>query len=94
MTRRTSLSSPPQKKVTTGLKRLQEAGITPKRWLQMLDADAATMQRLAAACWRRQLRVPQRGRLPARRPTNAAKSRLTGSKPHAPEVDRPTPRGV
>lgn len=44
----TSLSLP-QKKVTTGLKRLQEAGITPERWLQMLDADTATMQRLAAA---------------------------------------------
>ena len=43
----TSLTSLPQKKVTTGLKRLQEAGITPERWLAMLDADAASMQRLA-----------------------------------------------
>lgn len=38
-----------KKKVAMGLKRLQEAGITPERWLQMLDADPATMQRLAAA---------------------------------------------
>ena len=43
----TSLTSLQQKKVTTGLKRLQEAGITPKQWLAMLDADAASMQRLA-----------------------------------------------
>jgi len=45
----TSLTGLPQKKVTTGLKRLQEAGITPDRWLAMLDADAASMQSLADA---------------------------------------------
>ena len=43
----TSLTSLQQKKVTTGLKRLQEAGITPERWLAMLDADAVSIQRLA-----------------------------------------------
>lgn len=45
----TSLTGLAQKKITTGLKRLQEAGITPERWLTMLDTDAAAMQRLAAA---------------------------------------------
>jgi len=44
----TSLTGLQQKKVTTGLKRLQEAGITPERWFAMLDADAASMQRLVA----------------------------------------------
>lgn len=48
-TESTSLTSLPQKKVTTGLKRLQETGITPERWLTMLDADSPSMQRLAAA---------------------------------------------
>ncbi len=48
-TESTSLTSLPQKKITTGLKRLQESGITPERWLTMLDADAAEMQRLSTA---------------------------------------------
>jgi len=56
-TESTSLTSLPQKKVTTGLKRMQEAGITPKRWLAMLDADTASMQCLAAA-WPRGERLP------------------------------------
>lgn len=45
----TSLTGLPQKKITTGLKRLQEAGITPERWLAMLDADPVSMQNLADA---------------------------------------------
>ena len=45
----TSLTGLPQKKITTGLKRLQEAGIKPERWLAMLDADPASMQNLADA---------------------------------------------
>ncbi|MDA1292497.1 MAG: hypothetical protein O3A81_01835 [bacterium] len=45
----TSLTSLPQKKITTGLKRLQEAGITPKHWLAMLDADTTSMENLAHA---------------------------------------------
>lgn len=45
----TSLTGLPQKKITTGLKRLQEAGITPEKWLNMLDAGAGSMQRLADA---------------------------------------------
>ncbi|MCA9370485.1 MAG: hypothetical protein KC680_00810 [Candidatus Peregrinibacteria bacterium] len=45
----TSLTGLPQKKITTGLKRLQGAGITPERWLAMLDADPASMQNLADA---------------------------------------------
>src|SRR3989338_1048805 len=45
----TSLLGLPQKKVTTGLKKLQDAGISPDRWLAMLDADTAAMQCLANA---------------------------------------------
>ena len=45
----TSLTGLPQKKITTGLKRLQEAGITPERWLTMLDANPVSMQSLANA---------------------------------------------
>ena len=45
----TSLSSLPAKKLTTGHNKLQEAGITPNRWLAMLDADNAAMQHLGAA---------------------------------------------
>ena len=47
-TKVTSLTSLPSKEVTKGLKRLHEAGITPKLWAAMLDADDTTMQRLAA----------------------------------------------
>lgn len=48
-TESTSLTSLPQKKITTGLKRLQEAGLTPDRWLKMLDAQPAELQRIVAA---------------------------------------------
>ena len=48
-TESTSLTGLPQKKITTGLKRLQEAGITPARWLKMLDAQPADLQRLVAS---------------------------------------------
>ncbi len=44
-----SLTSLPQKKITTGLKRLQEAGITPAQWLQMLNADPPAMKDLVHA---------------------------------------------
>lgn len=48
-TESTSLTSLPQKKITTGLKRLQEAGLTPDRWLKMLDTQPADLKRLVAA---------------------------------------------
>lgn len=48
-TESTSLTSLPQKKITTGLKRLQEAGLTPDRWLKMLDAQPAELQRIVNA---------------------------------------------
>ncbi len=48
-TRSTSLTGLPQKKITTGLKRLQEAGITPAQWLRMLDAVPAQLQRIVEA---------------------------------------------
>ena len=46
---KTSLQSLPQKKVTTGFAKLQQAGVTPHMWLSMLDADEAAMERLVAA---------------------------------------------
>ncbi len=45
----TNLTSLPQKKITTGLKRLQEAGLTPNRWLKMLDAQSSELQHIVAA---------------------------------------------
>ena len=48
-TESTSLTSLAQKKITTGLKRLQEAGLTPDRWLKMLAAQPSELQRIVAA---------------------------------------------
>src|SRR5262245_56743275 len=49
MTKTTSLSGLSHEKVSAGFKKLQHAGVTPERWLAMLDADVAAMRRLAAA---------------------------------------------
>ncbi len=49
MQRPTSLIGLPQKKVTTGLLKLKNAGITPALWLRMLNADATAMQCLRKA---------------------------------------------
>lgn len=48
MRRFTSLFSLPPTKVTAGLQKLRGAGIAPELWLQMLDADPASMQQLVA----------------------------------------------
>jgi len=48
-TESTSLTSLARKKITTGLKRLQESGLTPDRWLKMLDAQPSELQRIVAA---------------------------------------------
>jgi len=45
----TSLSGLPAKKLTTGQRKLQEFGITPDRWIAMLGADDASMQKMADA---------------------------------------------
>jgi len=49
MKRGRSLTGLAQKKITTGLKRLQEAGITSDLWLTMLNANTGIMQKLVAA---------------------------------------------
>jgi len=43
---RSALTDLPPKKIRMGLRRLQKAGITPERWLMMLDALPAGMQRI------------------------------------------------
>ncbi len=45
----TSLSALPEKKLRFGRDKLEKAGVTPARWLAMLGADDAAMQRLMAA---------------------------------------------
>jgi hypothetical protein len=45
----TRLSGLPQKKLNTGHAKLERCGITPERWLTMLSAGDAAMQRLADA---------------------------------------------
>lgn len=47
--RRTSLTSLPQSKITTGLKRIQENGLTSDRWLQMLNATPEQLRRIVEA---------------------------------------------
>jgi hypothetical protein len=47
--KKTSLRGLPQKKITTGVNKLQAAGIDVSRWLAMLNASDAEMQRLASA---------------------------------------------
>ncbi len=48
-TKSTSLTSLPQKKITTGLKRLQEAGLTPDNWLKMLNLELSELQHIVTA---------------------------------------------
>lgn len=54
MAKSTSLTGLPQKKITTGLKRLQEAGLTPDLWLQMLDARPSELKRIVASMGRQE----------------------------------------
>jgi hypothetical protein len=53
---KTSLQSLPQKKVTVGFAKLQQAGVSSRMWLAMLNAPEAAMQRLVTA-WPCQPRV-------------------------------------
>ena len=46
---RTSLTGLAQKKITTGLRRLQEAGVTPALWLKMLNARPEELKRIVTA---------------------------------------------
>ncbi len=45
-TRSKKLMDLPYKKIAVGLRRLQDAGITPTRWLKMLNTKSAAMERI------------------------------------------------